>query len=276
MRYVGIAGALMLLAASVTPAQVRAEDAPGAWSGSVTPYLWVPSIKGTLRYSPPPDGGSAEVGVDSGPNAYLTNLKFALMLAGEVRKDRFSFFSDLIYLDVGGENSSVRSVDFGRGRIAVDALNTNTRTKLNGLAASALAGYALASGAAADAFAGVRYFELKAETGWQLSADVPGPAGTRTFERSGSVSERKGLWDAVMGVRGRLPLADGRWAIPYYIDIGTGSSRLTWQAMSGVSYLFGWGDVALFYRHLSYEQTGNKLVSELKLDGFGLAATFRF
>ena len=51
------------------------------WTFSVTPYIWLPNVNGTLKYNPPPSGGAPEV--DTGPNNYLENLSFALMLSGE-------------------------------------------------------------------------------------------------------------------------------------------------------------------------------------------------
>ena len=42
-------------------------------------------------------------------------------------------------------------------------------------------------------------------------------------------------------------------AVPYYADVGTGSSDLTWQAAGGVAYAFGGWDAMLMHRHLYYD-----------------------
>jgi hypothetical protein len=279
MKRIGIAAAVAI-AACMVPSATHAQSGAQPWSFSVTPYLWLPGIESTLRYSASaPGGGRPEADIDSSPNDYLTDLKFAFMIAGEARRGRLSLFSDLIYLDFDAENSAVRAVDFGGGRVPVDSsLNANTRSKLKGFAWSALAGYSLAHSPQSthDVFAGVRYLGLKAETGWQLATVIQGPGAGQVFERSGSVSEREDLWDGVVGIRGRFTLGDGRWAVPYYVDVGTGSSRVTWQVAAGVTYAFGWGDLGLIYRHLSYEQPGDKLVSNLEFGGPALSATFRF
>jgi hypothetical protein len=274
MNRSGLGVALAVLAWLV-PAAVQAQSAPHPWTGSVTPYVWLPSVDGTLRYNSTPGGGRPQVETES----RLDDLKFAFMLAGEARHGRLSLFSDLIYLDFDAEDSSVRSVDFGGGQVPIDtSLNTNTRSKLKGFAWSGLAGYSLAHSREAthDVFAGVRYLGLKAETGWQLATVVQGPNAGQTFERSGSVSRKEDLWDGVVGMRGRFTLGDGRWAVPYYVDVGAGSSRLTWQLAVGISYAFRWGDVGVVYRHLSYEQDGDKLVSELTFGGPAFGATFHF
>jgi len=277
MRRIGIEVAVMI-GASLAPAFAHSQDGT-AWSGSLTPYLWMPSVDTTLHYAPASGSGGAHIEVEAKPHDYLKNLNFAFMIAGEARNGRLSLFSDLVYLDMRAEDSAVRAVDFGGGALPVDtSLNANTRTKLNGFAWSALGGYSLASSPESplDVFAGVRYLGLKAETGWQLATVVQGPGAGQTFERSGSVSQRVDLWDGVVGLRGRFRTADGHWTFPYYADVGTGSSRLTWQLMAGVTYVLKWGDVGLMYRHLSYEQTGDKLLSHLTMGGPALGATFHF
>jgi hypothetical protein len=66
------------------------------------------------------------------------------------------------------------------------------------------------------------------------------------------------------------------WSIPYYLDVGTGSSAFTRQGMLGVAYSFHWGDVTLAYRNLYYDQGSDKLIQNMRFDGFALGVTFRF
>src|SRR5262249_62275322 len=91
-------------------------NAEEGWTFSITPYIWLPNINGQLKYAIPP-GGVAGPEVDTGPNNYLENLSFALMLAGEARKDKLSIFTDLIYLDFDKEGSTVRAGNFGGDRV---------------------------------------------------------------------------------------------------------------------------------------------------------------
>jgi hypothetical protein len=65
-------------------------------------------------------------------------------------------------------------------------------------------------------------------------------------------------------------------SIPYYLDVGTGSSRVTWQGMLGVAYSFKWGAVTLAYRNLYFEQGSDKLIQDMRFDGPELGVTFRF
>jgi hypothetical protein len=259
------------------PAQAQSVAPADQWKFSITPYLWLPNVNGTLKYSIPPGaGGSPEV--EAGPNDYLQNLQAVIMLSGEVRKDRWSVFTDVIYLAFSDEESSVKSVNFG-GDVVSSSLNLATSSSLRGTAWTLGAGYAVQTGqhVTLDVFGGLRYFSLQASTSWQLDAIVSLPSNTsQTFPRSGGISAGADLWDGIIGVRGRVPLGSSDWSIPYYLDIGAGSSQLTWQGMIGIAYTFNWGSVTFAYRNLYYDQKDDKLVQNLRFDGPALGATFRF
>jgi hypothetical protein len=258
------------------PIGATAESAGDDWKFSVTPYLWLPNINATLKYSVPPGtGGSPEVEV--GPNEYLTNLNAVLMLAGEARKGRWSLFTDFVYLDISAEGSSVKSVDFGGTSVSA-TIDAGTKTTLEGMAWTLGGGYAIVQtpGTSLDLIGGVRYFGLQVTTDWNLTATIDGPPGSQSFPRTGSVSAEEDLWDAIIGVRGRISLGEGHWSLPYYLDAGMGSSSFTWQGLLGVAYTFGWGDVTLAYRHLYYDQKDGKLIQDLYFSGPALGVTFRF
>lgn len=240
------------------------------WQFSITPYLWLPNIDGTLKFSIPPGaGGSPEVGV--GANDYLENLDFALMLAGEARRGRWAIISDIIYLDFSDEDGVVKSVTGPDGSVQVP-VNANTQTGVKGLVWSLAASYTVSRSSAStfDVLGGLRYAGLEASVDWQLAG------GPGLLPQSGSFSQKVDLWDAIIGVRGRARLGEGGWFVPYYLDAGTGSSALTWQGMAGIGYKFNWGDVLLAYRHLYYDQKGDKLIQDMRFSGPALGATFRF
>jgi len=273
--------ALLMLAAIFVPilaAQAQAQsDAPPAdqWKFSITPYLWLPNINGTLKYSVPPGTGSPEVKV--GPNDYLQALNFAMMISGEVRKERWSVFTDVIYLDFSNEKSSVKSINFG-GSLVSSSVNVSTSSSLKGGIGTLGAGYTVLPDRPVklDVFGGARYLGLKASTDWQLEGVITGPGGGQTFPRTGGISEKVDLWDGIIGVKGRYLLGDSDWSIPFYLDLGTGSSSLTWQGMLGVAYSFKWGEVTLAYRDLYYDQKDDKLLQNLRFSGPALGATIRF
>ena len=264
-----------LLAALLGAGAFGVAHAQEEWRFTLTPYLWLPNINGTLKYAIPPGGGGRPE-VETGPNDYLENLSFALMLAGEARKGKWSLFTDLIYLDFDSEGSTVKAVNFGGDRVST-TLNASTRSSLTGVAWTFGAGYAAVQDPKhrLDLLGGLRYFGLKASSDWQLSAAVGGPNG-QTFAQSGSISQREDLWDVIVGVRGRVKLGEGSWFLPYYADLGTGSSALTAQALLGVGYAFKWGEIAATYRYIYYDLKDDGLLQDVRFAGPALGATFRF
>jgi len=243
------------------------------WAFTVTPYLWLPNINGSLKYDLPNLNAKPEV--ETGPNDYLSNLDLALMISGEARKDKWSIFTDVIYLDFSDENSHVKS--FGGTNVNA-TIDLGTQSSVTGGVWTLVGGYAAVQDPAAtlDVIGGFRYLSLKASTDWTLSESITLPASGETLAQSGSISRSGDLWDAIIGVRGRVKLGNGNWSMPYYADIGTGDSTVTWQAMVGVAYSWSWGDVGLVYRHLAYDMDDDQLLQDVEFSGPALGATFRF
>ena len=272
---------LIIIAAFVAlalcgPLGAAAQTPSNQWTFAITPYLWLPNIDGTLKYSMPPGGGGRPE-VEVGPNDYLEALNMVMMISGEVRKGRWSLFTDFIYLEFSNEESAVKSINFGGTQVSSSA-NVSTDSSLRGAAWTLGAGYAVLPGRPVDldVFGGLRYFGLEASTDWQLSLAVTGPGGGQTFPRTGSISEREDLWDGIVGVKGRFWLGKSNWSIPYYLDVGTGSSSLTWQGMLGIAYSYKWFGATLVYRHLYYDMKGDNLVQDMRFSGPAFGFNFRF
>lgn len=274
------AWALLALLAFSSPAHAESLSSSDTWTFAVKPYLWLPNVNGTLRYEIPPGSGGGPT-VDLG-NYILENLSIALMISGEARKGDWAIVTDLVYLDVNSQNSKVKSVDFafgpgGRIPVAVGA-DLGTKSSLSGELWELVGAYTMAHNdkSAIDVLGGFRYLSIQASTDWQLAADVTGPGPGQSFGRSGSISQGANLWDLIIGVRGLVGLGSGTWAIPYYLDVGTGSSALTWQVMAGIEYRFRWGDVQLSYRYLYYNMKDDELLKGVSFSGPGLGVNFRF
>ncbi|HMF08630.1 MAG TPA: hypothetical protein VKJ00_05800 [Thermoanaerobaculia bacterium] len=247
------------------------------WKFTVGLYVWLPTINADLRYGLPP-GQPGNPNVEIGPNSYLTHLNVAIPVVAEARKGDFSIFTDFFYASLTNEASRIRSIEIGPDRFPIPtALNLNTETKIEGLALTLVGGYTVAKSPDGnlDVIAGFRYFEPKATTDWNLTADFTLPDETQTFSKTGSISARQSLWDGIVGVRGRIRAGE-KWFFPYYADIGGGTSKLTWQAYGGVGYAIGSFDLALLYRHLSYEGKDDKLIQKLNLGGGALAFLYHF
>lgn len=276
MTFTPVFSVALAAAGFLAASDVVAQSAEDHWIFALTPYLWLPNINGALKYSVPP-GAAGSPEVSTGPNNYLQNLQSVLMLAGEARKGRWSVFLDAIFLDFSDQASTVKAVNFG-GSIVGTTLNTSTSSSLKGFLGTVAGGYTAVQTpqATLDVLGGFRYLGIKASTDWQLTAAVNGPGTGQVFPASGSISERSDLWDAIVGVRGRVRLGESNWFMPYYLDVGTGSSNLTWQALLGVTYAFKWGDAVLAYRYLSYDQGSDKLLQDFRFSGPALGVTLRF
>lgn len=228
-----------------------------------------------MDYDLPPRVGAfrksevRRLGTEIGPNDYLSNLQFALTLSGEARKGAWSVVTDIIYLDLGNQDSSIRSFRGARGEPSPN-LSHQSETSISGTVWTLAGGYTLSRGAwgNVDLLAGFRYLGLDTELKWQLAGSDD------RLGRTGKASSNKNEWDGILGVKGRILFGDARWFMPHYLDVGTGSSNWTWQAALGAGYRFDWGDITLALRSQSYEFDEND--ANLRFTGPVLGATFRW
>jgi hypothetical protein len=279
LRLLPLAGLAVLFVGGAR-AQTVPSTNPG-WRFSVTPYAWAPSVSGSLRYGPLVQQGTGASGakVDVSSTSILDDLKFAAMISAEARNGPFSLAADFIYLSLGSAPSSVRSVDFAQGgRNAVSSsLNAGTEASVKGTVISLAPGYTVAQGrwGHIDGQVGFRILALSVNTSVRLGADVMGPGAGQSFSRSAQLGRSDTLVDGIVGLRGRFVLGRG-FSLPFAVDVGTGSSRLTWQALGGINYQTGWAGVTLGYRHLSYEGGGNSLVQDFSFGGPFIALNMSF
>lgn len=277
-----LGAALASIALLATPASANEAD---DWSFQLTPYLWLPTIDGSLKYSlPPGSGASPEISV--GPTDWLKLINAGLLLSANATKGKFGLYGDLVYLSMESKNDGrVLSVDDTitvpgtRIPVPISAdLNLNTRSDLDGLLLSVAGGYQFAESerSAATVFAGVRYFDVDVSSGWDLTAEVTVPGTSIVLPAQGQISGGTSLVDGIVGLRGFKRVGQGKWTALYYLDVGAGDSDLTWNAMAGFSYQFGWGDMLLAYRHLEYDQPADKLLQDFSFSGPGFGARFTF
>lgn len=246
----------------------------GQWHTTLTPYIWLPTLDGTLNSKVPRDqGGSFDV--ELGPNDYLTNLNFALMIAGDVRNGEWTIGADLDYLDISANESHIKQV--GGTVLPPRERAVDIDVDFKGTVFTVYGGYTLAHGNGSnfDVILGVRGLWLESDVKWNLASAVEG--GDFSFAAVGSSSRDKDYIDGIIGFRGRVALGEGgRWFMPYYVDVGTGSTDFTSQAVIGVGYAFEWGDLEFGFRHLGYDQGNDKLLQDVRMDGFVLGGSFHF
>jgi len=261
-KSLGVAILLLLMSCFVNNAAAQEAE---KWQYEATLYLWLPSIDGDLKYTLPGGGGDT-LPIDA--SKVLDSLDMAFMGAFEARYNKLSFATDFIYLDLSNSKSTVIPI----GQQAVDV---NAGLSITGWTVTGIIGYDVmqTDRVRLAIIGGVRYFTLDTDLGINSSLDLPAPLPPLT--KSLSLSESIDLWDGIVGVRGSIMLNE-HWYLPYYADIGTGDSDLTWQLFGGIGYMFNWGDIKLGYRYLKYDQDDDKFLQDFTFDGFLLGVGFRF
>jgi len=168
------------------------------WKFSLTPYIWLPTIKGQLNFDVP-TGGPGSPNVEAGPSDYLSDINSALMLAGEARMGRWSLLGDLIYLDIDGAKARTVSVNLPGGG-TVPVIDTGSETSLRGTLVTLAPGYSVYSTPLAnmDVFGGLRYLTVKAVVDWRINAAVG------AFPATGSTEQDRHITDGKIGVRSQF------------------------------------------------------------------------
>lgn len=262
-------GAAALLAPLGASAQSGADD----WKFRATLYGWLPDIKGTSNFPPLP-GSTGNTQVDA--SQILDSLQGVFMGTLEARKGRWGAITDVIYLDLSNGKTGVRPFTVGGALVSVpgDAVLT-ADLEIKGWLWTLAAEYAAIQTPTYEmnVLGGFRYLTLDQNFNFAFTGNI-GPIALPL--RAGALSADEDVWDAIIGVHGRAKLGNEGWFLPYYLDIGTGGSNLTWQAMAGVGYEFKWGNVILGYRYLDYDLSDSKAISDLSLYGGMIGVTFHW
>jgi hypothetical protein len=251
------------------PTLALANESEG-WQFGASIYGWFPDISGETAF---PNNGSGEFTVDI--ENILDNLEFTLMGTFDARKGRWGFLTDAIYMDVG--NSQTGGRDYLIGGIQVPATATGTVDLDIKSLIWTLAGYYRAidkAGYTLDVVGGTRYLDVEQKVNWSLTGNIGAlPPASRTGAAESSLTN----WDLIIGVRGRYAFgAQKSWFVPYYLDVGTGESDLTWQGVAGLGYAFGWGEVTAIWRYLYYDLSTDIGIKDMNFSGPGIGATFRW
>ena len=261
---------------ALVPAPALAQSAPsdwdsGKWQFTGTIYGWVPAINGKVNYA----GDTRSSDLHLSMHDVLSNLKMTFQGALDVHNGRWGIYNDLVYVDLGGVKSRTR--DFSIGNIGIPATATaDLNVDFKATVWTVAAEYRVASDPAwtVDLLAGARLLDVKPTLGYSINGDL-GPIALPG--RSGSKQVSESLWDGVVGVKGRYTFVDERkWFVPFYLDVGTGQTKLTWQGAAGVGYVFNWGEVVALYRYLDYENKSGKQIENLNMGGPMVGVTFRW
>jgi len=251
-------------------APAGADETSGDWHFRVLGYAYVPDIQGTARF---PAGDGADI--DIAAQDLIDNTHAAAMAALEAQKGRFGGFVDLIYMNVG--DSINDSPTIGAGSLPLPpGITADAKLDIEATVFTVGASYRPVASEAAtlDVFAGARQLDAKTTLHWAFSAPfgpIVGPA------QAGKASVSDDAWDGIAGAKGQLNFGDERrWFLPFYADVGTGDSDLTWQAATGVGYRFGQFEVIGTWRYLRYEFDAGSRLSDLDLNGPAIGVSYRW
>jgi hypothetical protein len=270
-KALGIGLAVVFSAALVAPLGAAAADVDmydGQWHYQATIYVWLPTMWSTFRL---PGSGNL-VTIETKPHDYLSDLKFGFMGAGEARKGEWSILTDIVYADIGSQNGQVRHITGPGGDISLP-IDTSVSAGVRSTIWTLVGGYTVlrTPSLSLDVIAGARYGDLKATASWSAT----GPLGAITL--NGGASTRFSPWDAIIGVKGAVGLADeNRLFMPYEADIGWGHNQRVWNGIIGLGYRFGWGDLLVAYRNLQYTPNGEPTFDRFRMGGIAFGATFRW
>ena len=247
--------------ASVAHAQSDASPIPKAsdeWRFSVTPYIWTPSINGTLYYNNTAVGSS-----NLSSSNVLSKLSAAGMITGEAHKGDWGALADFMYVQFNDSKSNtVGQTDIG---------STST---LKGSILTGAVTYTLVQNPSVylDGVLGARGVSLTASSNVNITLTRLNATLTR------NPSAMTTTTDPIVGLKGRFRIADSTWFVPFYGDIGGGggTTTSTWQAMAGVGKAYSWGDIALVYRALYYDMHNGGLMQKTTMAGPALGVTFIF
>jgi hypothetical protein len=251
-------GALLLAAAALTPVPASAQTAPldlgtDDWKFTAFLYGYFAELKGTV------DVGGSSTDIDVPFHTLLDHLKMGFMGALEATKGRWGMFTGVLYMDIGGDTSQVRNFSVNNTAVPVSTdLNLDIKAVVWTLAGQ----YRAISDArwTVDLLAGARMLYLESTVDYTITGPLGSIQGTR--ETSGTT------WDGIVGTKGRYTFGDNReWFVPFYLDVGTGQSQLTWQGSAGLGYSFRWGDIIAAWRYLDWSGRSGKRVEDLSLNG---------
>jgi hypothetical protein len=259
--------------AGMLPAAAQAQAATEEWKFEATIYGWMPAIDAGVSF--PTSIGNIDVSKSYSPHAVINAIKFAAFTSLEAKKGKVGFWTDLFYADFGGLKGGLRQFDGGRLPIPPD-VTSNLTMDLKTLIWTVSGTYALAATPeyTIDVLGGARLLDMTSTLDYEFSTSV---AGHPLSGRSGTSEVSENFWDAVVGLKGRANVgADGKWFIPYYVDVGTGQSQLTWQVSAGVGYRFGWGSVVATWRYLDYNFKSDSKLQSMTINGPTIGVAFQF
>jgi hypothetical protein len=268
-RMIAITAAALCASASLLPAAAAAQTAePWKWTGAIS--LYMPTVGGKTVFSQPAPASDISVNTDD-----LLGVKGFFMGSLEANNGRWGGFTDVVYLNVGGSKSGSSNINVGGAQLPVGA-SANAHLDIKGWAWTLAGTYRAVTKPdyTMDVIGGARLLDVKQTLDWNLAGNVGSIA---LPGRAGNLDTSLSNWDAIIGVKGRYAFGEGKkWFAPYYLDVGTGNSDLTLQAVAGIGYSFKWGDVLASWRYIDYKMKSGSKIEDMNFSGPAVSAVFHW
>lgn len=250
VRTTSIAVALLLATALSGSAIAATHD--GQWRVGAEIYLWGADTNITTA-----PGQDVEVEFDD----VVSNLEMAFMGALVARKDRWSWFGDLMYVGIDASNTVPATIPG-----VPTPLDAAVRIEQDAWIVTVGGGYELSSTSDSnvDFVGGIRYFDLSTD----LSVDFGGGL-------AGTLNDSSDVLDVVVGIKGQTALAH-KWTLGYHADVGTGDSDLTYQALVDFNYSFSKVALGIGYRFLKWDLDDKGYLDDFQISGPYVGLIFRF
>lgn len=250
----------MIVLVAFLPAAVTAQDAAPkeGLDFFIDLYGWMPNI-----YADSASGSESEIDLGT----ILDDLQFMVMAVAGVKKDRWGFYVDVIYLDLEDDNSSTKNLPHLPGRPG-RPVNVYTDVELESWVVTPTVSYNILEKDKfkLDLLAGARYLYLDVDL--QVNLD-----GVRDHQLSKSDSSH--VWDGIVGIKGEVMLSK-KWYMPYYADVGTGDSDLTYNLFGGFGYRFSRVDLLAGWRYLRWNFDDNSALDNMYINGPLVGVKIRF
>jgi opacity protein-like surface antigen len=262
--------AAILAVAVLVPSSAVAEPRDDKWKFRFDLYAWLPSVGGKTTF--PDASGGSDVSVNA--DDLLKAINGVFMGGFEAKTGRWGALTDLMYLDLNNDKSSTRSVSFSQFDIPAGA-SLSTDFDVSGSVWTAAGTYTVIQKPRhnLDVLGGFRYLQVDEKLNWDFSGNI---GSIPLASRSGRASTDGDFWDAIVGVRGRANIGASKWFVPYYLDLGTGQSDFTWQAMAGVGYAFRPLDLVVAYRYLDWNFGSDTALEDLNFSGGLVGVAFHW
>jgi hypothetical protein len=254
-----MAGGTAFLAPLEAYGQDATNAAAPAWSFSVSPYVWFAGMSGKVA----PFSRLPPANLDLKFKDIFDNLDWSpppIMLATEIRRGRFAFVSDFMYLGIA-EDGPTRS-----------ALFPAAEANVHNVIATFVGSYRALQDetASVDVYAGGRLWST--QTKFSLIAAPGNPIGNLSAENTET-------WvDPIIGLNLHVNLGDG-FAIRWAGDVGGfgAASDITWQLLGTVQYQANdWLTLEAGYRHLAVDYEKNGFVFDTAISGPIMGGTLHF